>query len=161
LAYGKTEISRLRISGKKHGGNAPMILCDTNVIIEALKNNPVVIQTIEKIGLERIAVSVVTVMELYYGALHKAELKKIKRHLSSIRVFQIDEAISVAASELIERYAKSNGLQIPDALIAATSINRDLQLYTGNTKDFIYIENISLWSINRASSSSGPNHRKI
>ena len=126
-----------------------MILCDTNVIIEALKKNPVVIKTIEKIGLERIAVSVVTVMELYYGALHmhKAELKKIKRHLSSIRIFQIDEAISVAASELIERYAKSHGLQIPDALIAATSINRDLQLYTGNTKDFIYIEKISLWSI--------------
>ncbi|MGB5158169.1 MAG: type II toxin-antitoxin system VapC family toxin [Desulfobacterales bacterium] len=124
-----------------------MILCDTNVIIEALKNNPVVIHTIEKISLERIAVSAVTVMELYYGALNKAELKKIKRHLSSIRIFQIDEAISVAASELIEQYAKSHGLQIPDALIAATSINRDLQLYTGNTKDFIYIENISLWSV--------------
>ncbi len=38
-----------------------MILCDTNVIIEALKNNPVVIAAMEKIGLERIAVSVVTV----------------------------------------------------------------------------------------------------
>ncbi|OIP93138.1 MAG: hypothetical protein AUK24_00540 [Syntrophaceae bacterium CG2_30_49_12] len=124
-----------------------MILCDTNAIIEALKKNPVVVETIEKIGLERIAVSVVTVMELYYGALHKTELKKIKRHLSSIRIIQIDEAISVAASELIERYAKSHGLQIPDALIAATSINRYLQLYTGNTKDFIYIEKISLWSI--------------
>ena len=124
-----------------------MILCDTSVLIEALKKNPIVIQAIEKIGLERIAVSVVTVMELYYGALHKTELKKIKRHLSSIRIIQIDEAISVAASELIERYAKSHGLQIPDALIAATSINRYLQLYTGNTKDFIYIEKISLWSI--------------
>ncbi|MBW6487234.1 MAG: type II toxin-antitoxin system VapC family toxin [Syntrophobacterales bacterium] len=140
-------MSHLRISGKKHGGNAPMILCDTNIIIEALKNNPVVIRTIEKIGLERIAVSVVTVMELYYGALHKAELKKIKRHLSSIRILQIDEAISVAASELIERYAKSHGLQIPDALIAATSINHGLKLYTGNKKDFIYIENVSLWAI--------------
>jgi predicted nucleic acid-binding protein len=30
-----------------------MILCETNVIIEALKKNPLVIQTIEKIGLER------------------------------------------------------------------------------------------------------------
>lgn len=146
MVYGKNETSRLRISGKRHGGNAPMILCDTNIIIEALKNNPIVIAEMEKIGLERIAVSVVTVMELYYGALHKAELRKIKRHLSSIRILQIDEAISVAATELIERYAKSHGLQIPDALIAATSINRALQLYTGNTKDFIYIEKISLWS---------------
>jgi len=47
-------------------------------------------------------------------------------------IFQIDEEISVTATWLIERYAKSHGLQIPDALIAATSINRDLQLYTGN-----------------------------
>ena len=124
-----------------------MILCDTSVIIEALKKNPIAIQAIEKIGLERIAVSVVTVMELYYGALNKAELKKIKRHLSSIRIFQIEEEISILASDLIERYAKSHGLQIPDALIAATSINRDLQLYTGNTKDFIYIKNIRLWSL--------------
>lgn len=124
-----------------------MILCDTSVIIEALKKNPIVIQAIEKIGLERIAVSVVTVMELYYGALNKAELKKIKRHLSSIRIFQIEEEISIMASDLIEQYAKSHGPQIPDALIAATSINRDLQLYTGNTKDFIYIKNIRLWSL--------------
>ena len=124
-----------------------MILCDTSVLIEALKKNPIVIQAIEKIGLERIAVSVVTVMELYYGALNKAELKKIKRHLSSIRIFQIEEEISIMASDLIERYANSHGLQIPDALIAATSINRDLQLYTGNTKDFVYIKNIRLWSL--------------
>ncbi|MDO9349645.1 MAG: type II toxin-antitoxin system VapC family toxin [Deltaproteobacteria bacterium] len=93
------------------------------------------------------AVSVVTVMELYYGALNKTELKKIKRHLSSIRIFQIEEEISIMAPDLIERYAKSHGLQIPDALIAATSINRDLQLYTGNTNDFIYIKNIRLWSL--------------
>jgi tRNA(fMet)-specific endonuclease VapC len=147
LVYGKIETFPLQISDKKHGGNAKMILCDTSVIIEALKKNPIVIQAIEKIGLERIAVSVVTVMELYYGALNKAELKKIKRHLSSIRIFQIEEEISIMASDLIERYAKSHGLQIPDALIAATSINRDLQLYTGNTKDFIYIKNIRLWSL--------------
>ncbi len=124
-----------------------MILCDTNIIIEALKNNPVVIQAIEKIGLDRVAISVVTAMELYYGALNKAELKKIKLHLSSIQIFHINEEISVTASELIERYAKSHGLQIPDALIAATSINRGFKLYTGNKKDFVYIEKIRLLTL--------------
>jgi predicted nucleic acid-binding protein len=122
-----------------------MILCDTNVIIEVFKKNPAVIQTMDKIGLDRIAVSIVTAMELYYGALNKAELKKIKHHLSSIQIFHIDEGISFTASELIERYAKSHGLQIPDAFIAATSLNRGIQLYTGNKKDFVFIEKISLW----------------
>ena len=124
-----------------------MVLCDTNVIIEALKKNPTVIQTIEKIGMDSIAVSVITVMELYYGSLNRAELMKIKRHLSSIRIFQLGKEISVTASNLIERYVKSHGLQIPDALIAATSITRDIQLYIGNTKDFVYIEKIRLWSL--------------
>jgi len=122
-----------------------MILCDTNVIIEVLKKNLTVIQTIEKIGLDKIAISVVTAMELYYGALNKIELKKIKLHLSSIRIFHIDEEISVTAAELIERYAKSHGLQIPDALIAATALNHCIKLYTGNKKDFMFIEKISLY----------------
>jgi predicted nucleic acid-binding protein len=121
-----------------------MILCDTNIIIEVLKKNPTIIQTIEKIGIDKIAISVVTAMELYYGALNKMELKKIKLHLSSIRIFHIDEEISDTASELIERYAKSHGLQIPDALIAATSLSHGLKLYTCNKKDFVFIEKISL-----------------
>lgn len=122
-----------------------MILCDTNVIIEVLKKNLTVIQTVEKIGLDKISISVVTAMELYYGALNKAELKKIKLHLSSIRIYHIDEEISVTASDLIERYAKSHGLQIPDALIAATALNYGIKLYTGNKKDFVFIEKITLY----------------
>jgi hypothetical protein len=77
--------------------------------------------------------------------LNKAELKKIKLHLSSIRIFHIDQEISATASELIERYAKSHGLQIPDALIAATSLNHGIKLYTGNKKDFRFIGKISLY----------------
>ena len=84
-------------------------------------------------------------MELYYGALNKIELKNIKRHLSAIRIFQIEEEISIKATGLIEKYAKSHGLQIPDALIAATAINYDVKLYTCNKKDFVFIENISLY----------------
>jgi len=122
-----------------------MILCDTNIIIEALKNNQFIVESIEEIGINNIAVSAVTVMELYYGARNKAELKMIKRNLSSIQIFHIVEEISITASELIERYAKSHGLQIPDALIAATSIIQNIQLYTSNTRDFKFIENIELW----------------
>ena len=50
-----------------------MILCDTNVIIETLKGDDKTIKIIERIGLENIAISSVTVMELYFGALNKRE----------------------------------------------------------------------------------------
>jgi predicted nucleic acid-binding protein len=112
-----------------------MVLCDTNVLIEALKKNPSAIQSLEEIGLDSVAVSVITVMELYYGALNKAELMKIKRHLSSVQIVHIDEEISATGATLIERYAKSHGLMIPDALIAATALGRDLQLFTENRGD--------------------------
>jgi tRNA(fMet)-specific endonuclease VapC len=48
-----------------------MILCDTDVIIEILKGNEKIINSIESIGLENIAISSITVMELYFGALQK------------------------------------------------------------------------------------------
>ena len=61
-----------------------MILCDTNVIIEILKGDDKTIKIIERIGLENIAISSVTVMELYFGALNKRELNKIKKHLKAL-----------------------------------------------------------------------------
>lgn len=62
-----------------------MILCDTNVIIETLKGDEKNIKIIEGIGLENIAISSVTVMELYFGALNKRELSKIKKHLKNTK----------------------------------------------------------------------------
>ena len=49
-----------------------MILCDTNVIIEILKGNKRTMSIIENIGLENIAISSITVMELYFGAFNKS-----------------------------------------------------------------------------------------
>ena len=56
-----------------------MILCDTNVIIETLKGDEKTIKFVERIGLENIGISSVTVMELYFGALNKRELNKPQR----------------------------------------------------------------------------------
>jgi tRNA(fMet)-specific endonuclease VapC len=47
-----------------------MILCDTNILIEFYKNNQHISQTLREIGPNNIAVSAVTVAELYYGALN-------------------------------------------------------------------------------------------
>ncbi len=84
-------------------------------------------------------------MELYYGAINKKELNKIKRFLKSFNLLVINEEISKIALELIEKYSKSHGLEIPDALIAATSIYYDLPLLTYNKKDFKYIEGLQLF----------------
>ena len=44
-------------------------------------------------------------------------------------------------------YSLSHKLSIPDALIAATALNYDIELYTYNIKDFRFIDGIKLYSI--------------
>lgn len=55
-----------------------MILCDTNILIEFYKDNAEVKAIIKSIGVSNLAVSVVTVGELYFGARDKRELGKIQ-----------------------------------------------------------------------------------
>ena len=117
-----------------------MILCDTDVIIEFLKGNETTSSIFKKEDYD-IALSAITIMELFYGALNKKELKKIKSALSPYPILPINEKITVIAIDLIECYSKSHQLRIPDALIAATAIWHNLKLYTFNTKDFHYIKN--------------------
>lgn len=121
------------------------ILCDTNVIIEIFKGNNDTFRILEKTGFENIYISSITVMEMFYGALNSIELKKIKRYLNSLRILQTDENISRISIELIEKYSKSHGLQIPDAVIAATSLSRRIRLFTYNIKDFKFIKDIKLY----------------
>ena len=122
-----------------------LVLVDTNIIIEVLKNNKGIIGKVKAIGIEKIAVSCITVMELYYGATNKIELRKIKEYLEAFEVLKINDDISQLGIDLIEKYAKSHNLNLPDALIAATAMVGDLKLFTLNLKDFKYIESLELW----------------
>jgi len=44
-------------------------------------------------------------------------------------------------------YSLSHKLSIPDAIIAATALHYDIELYTYNTKDFRFIEGIKLYEV--------------
>ena len=83
-------------------------------------------------------------MELYYGALNKKELNKIKKCIYSLNVHQINSSISEISIELIEEYSKSHNLMIPDAIIAATAISLQLDIFTYNIKDFSFIKELKL-----------------
>ncbi len=124
-----------------------MVLCDTNVIIEFFKGNNKTLKELEQIGFDNIVISTITVMELYYGALNKKELSKIKKCIHSLNVHQIDSYISEISVELIEKYSKSHNLMIPDAIIAATAISIKMDLYTYNLKDFSFIKELKLYNL--------------
>jgi len=122
-----------------------MILCDTNILIEFYKGNSAVIDELQKIGLANLSISVVTAGELYYGALDKHELGKIQKHLSLLNQAALDSDISARFLSLLEEYALSHKLSVPDALIAATALSQNLPLYTLNLKDFQYMPNLALY----------------
>ena len=122
-----------------------MILCDTNILIEFYKNNTAIIQELRQIGSQNLAISVITRAELYYGAINKNELKRIQKHLDLLQNIPTDRSISEQFIQLMANYSLSHKLTIPDALIAATALVNDLELYTLNIKDFRFIENLRLY----------------
>lgn len=123
-----------------------MILCDTNILIEFYKNNLKVVPELRQIGYSQLAISVITKAELYFGALNKTELRKIKQHLSLITHYPIDAPISNRFLHLMETYSLSHKLSLPDALIAATALEQALELYTLNIKDFRFIPQLMLYN---------------
>jgi len=121
-----------------------MILCDTNVFIHAFNGRQVTIERLQEIGLNEVALSVITVMELYQGMSNKTELAQMKRKIRYYDVVEIDVETSKLATILIENFKLSHGLQIPDTIIGATAVIHQIPFFTYNTKDFDFIPGITL-----------------
>ena len=122
-----------------------MVLCDTNIFIHAFNGRQDTIDNLQKIGLEKIALSTITVMELYQGMGNKMELAQMKKKINYYDVIEIDVPTSKLASKFVERFRLSHGLQIPDAIIGATAAIHNILLYTYNIKDFDFMPGIKLF----------------
>ena len=84
-------------------------------------------------------VSVITIAEIYAG-IRGGEQEQIESFFLKYKEIPIYGTISKLAGLLKNRYGKSHGLMLPDALIAATAIENRLTLYTNNIKHFKFIE---------------------
>jgi predicted nucleic acid-binding protein len=122
-----------------------MILCDTNILIEAYRNRLPVSDSLKSIGSEHLAVSDVTRIELFYGARNKHELRIIGNDLKNWNVLPVQPEISMTAVRLVETYCLSHKLSLGDALIAATALCHNLELYTLNVKDFVFLPGLKLY----------------
>jgi predicted nucleic acid-binding protein len=123
-----------------------MILVDTNIIIEVYKANNTIRNIIEDLGWLNIAVSDIVRAELFRGAKNKKELINIIEDIYELTTLPIEPQISEMAVEFIKKYCLSHNLEIPDALIAATAIYHNMELFTLNVKDFIFIPKIKLYN---------------
>lgn len=99
------------------------------------------------IGSERErALSIVSFMELVQGARSLVEVREIRRFLrdNTFRILPLDESMSHLAASLMEAHALRSGLQVADALIAATARETGEILTTGNIRHFRPIPGLRL-----------------
>jgi hypothetical protein len=87
-------------------------------------------------------ISIITAQELIVGARDKRDIAGIESMISTYSINHVDAAIGLLAYDLLKTYAKSDGLRTFDSLIAATAMERGLQLVSRNRKHFAMIEGL-------------------
>jgi predicted nucleic acid-binding protein len=119
-----------------------MTLVDTDVLIWHLRGYPSAAARLNQF--DALHCSAVTYCELLQGLRNKDELAAIDAMfaLRKAQIHPITEEISTRATALMKRYVLSDGLRMADALIAATCIELDAILLTGNLKHFNRIETL-------------------
>jgi predicted nucleic acid-binding protein len=119
------------------------MIFDTDVLIWASQGNLSAARTIDR-ATDR-ALSIVSFMELLQGARSKLEARQIRQSLRRLefRILPLSEPIGAKAVAIIEEHALAHGIQVADALIAATAIETDHPLCTANGKHFRPISGLS------------------
>ncbi len=123
-----------------------MILCDTNILIEVYRKNASIISVLNDIARnDTIVISDVTRAEMLIGARNKQEMQILVNELGQLNCLPVQSEISTRSISMLVKYRLSHGLDFHDALIAATAIHHNVELFTLNVKDFTYISGIKLY----------------
>lgn len=121
-----------------------MIILDTDVMIDLLREYQPAVTWLESISEEEIVLPGFVVMELILGCRNKGEQEGVKRELSSYCVEwpshdMCDEALSVFV-----RYHLSHGIGILDTIIGQMAVSLNLPLYTFNKKHYEVIPDLKI-----------------
>lgn len=117
-------------------------LLDTNICIYALKERPPeVLQRFREVGRAAVAVSVITVLELWHGAeksqQREANLARLELFLRPMNILPFEETDAETGGRIrahLDRLGRPIGDL--DSLIAAQALCRDMILVTNNLREF-------------------------
>ena len=120
------------------------MLVDTDVLIWHLRGYAQATRRLDQ--LDSLTLSAVSYMEVLQGMRNKTELAAVKKmlELRAARIVPLTEVTTQQAIALMESHTLSHGLQMGDALIAATALEHRLTLVTGNVKHFRAINGLQL-----------------
>lgn len=113
------------------------ILLDTDVLISVLRGMELIAHRMEELQREGnpICYSAITVAELWHG-LRPREEAPTRRLLNQLECFPISDAIGRLAGQYLQRFQRSDGLTLPDALIAATASMHRASFWTLNRRHY-------------------------
>ena len=120
------------------------MLFDTDVLIWAFQGHTGAAASIE--GAHTREVSVITYFELIQGTRDSEQTQALRVFLDDLafQLLPVTEAISVRAQGYMEAHGAHYGINIADALIAATAIDHGLTLCTGNARCYRSIKELTV-----------------
>lgn len=124
-----------------------MVVLDTSVIIDHLrqtKKETALIRLVKQHPKESLALSIISVTELYEGQSTKDSQKEqaLLAVISPLRILPYNYEVAELAGKIARDL--SHPIELADAAIAATAIVNGSALFTLNKKDFTGIKNLNL-----------------
>ena len=119
------------------------VLLDTSVVIDVLRTSASALAFFNQLA-SRPSISLITIAEVGVGLRRRSEENDATLFWSLVRVHPVDEAAAIRAGQFVRRYGPSHGIELPDALIAATAKHHGLKLATLNVKHFPMFPKLTL-----------------
>jgi hypothetical protein len=124
-----------------------MILCDTNIFFELFRGNQAIIDELNDIGYDNLAISDITIGEIYFG-MRKKEEEQTRELIRKFRRFHLTRDASKIFIEIMSDLS-SRQIGIPDALIASVAKANSLKVFTLNITDFKQVDSLILYKPSR------------
>ncbi|MEQ8192392.1 MAG: type II toxin-antitoxin system VapC family toxin [Candidatus Eremiobacterota bacterium] len=116
-----------------------MIIVDTDIMIDILRQYPNSLNWLATIDEEDIALPGFVVFELLMGCRNKQEQDIIEKKISNYRILWPSEEICDLALNIFYSYYLSHNISVFDALIGYIAVELNLPLYTFNEKHYSVI----------------------
>ena len=113
-----------------------MLLLDTDVLIDALRGLPASRAWLESESADNFVIPGIVAMELLVGCRNQVEQARVQKFLAAYPLLWPDATDFARAYGLLSAHRLSNGVGIPDCIIAALAIGHHAPLCTFNRKHF-------------------------
>ena len=120
-----------------------MIVLDSDVLIDLLRQHSAAIAWLDSLNDQEIALPGFVVMEILQGCRNKVEQEKVERVLADFAILWPSPETCSDALHVFAQTHLSYGIGLLDALIGQTAVALGLPLYTFNQRHYSAIQGLT------------------